>query len=70
MYCLSIFRAKLGLLSIFCSLGQANLFAQVSYDNLLVPGQVLAFCYFHRPDRAYPGSEFVVANSLAKWKKL
>ena len=25
---------------------------------------------FHTMNRAYPGSEFVVANSLAKWKKL
>ena len=26
--------------------------------------------YVARPGRAYPGSEFVVANTLAKWKKL
>ena len=29
-----------------------------------------AFLFEHSERRAYPGSEFVVANTLAKWKKL
>ena len=39
VFCLSIFRAKLGLL---CGTHKPFL-DKISYDNLLVPGQVLAF---------------------------
>ena len=43
-----------------------------SADYVVTKNMFLCFSFscLHKPNRAHPGSEFVVANTLAKWKKL
>ena len=55
---------------VVCSIQKKSQNGPFSVFVIFSKNDLFAMTYHYPLRRAYPGSEFVVANTLAKWKKL